>query len=71
MDRPEYNTDGRAAAAAKSLQSCPTLCDPHGLLPTRLLCPCDSPGKNTGEDCHFLAGRWGAEGMQTKHLLIR
>ena len=21
---------------------------PHGLQPTRLLCPCDSPGKNTG-----------------------
>ena len=84
-----------AAAAAKSLQSCPTLCDPidgspwgspvpgilqartlewvaipspvhesekwkwsrsvvsdslwpHGLQPTRLLCPQDSPGKNTG-----------------------
>ena len=38
-----------AAAAAKSLQSCPTLCDPidgsH---------PWDSPGKNTGVGCHFL-----------------
>ena len=92
-----------AAAAAKSLQSCPTLCDPidssppgsavpgilqarmlegvaisfsnawkwkgkvkslscvrlftdssrpHGLQPTRLLCPWDYPGKNTGVDCH-------------------
>ena len=86
---PETNT-----AAAKSLQSCPTLCDPidgsppgspvpgilqartqewaaisfsnawkqkvkvkslsrvrplapHGLQPTRLLCPCDFPGKST------------------------
>ena len=27
---------------------------PHGLQPTRLLCPRDSPGKNTGADCHFL-----------------
>ena len=27
---------------------------PHGLQPTRLLCPWDSPGKNTGVDCHFL-----------------
>ena len=27
---------------------------PHGLLPTRLLCPWDSPGKNTGVGCHFL-----------------
>ena len=38
-----------AAALAKSLQSCPTLCDP-----TRLPCPWDSPGKNTGVGCHFL-----------------
>ena len=27
---------------------------PHGLQPTRLLCPRDSPGKNTGVGCHFL-----------------
>ena len=26
----------------------------HGLYPTRLLCPWDSPGKNTGVGCHFL-----------------
>ena len=91
-----------AAAAAKLLQSCPTLCDPldgsppgspipgilqartlecvaisssnawkwkvkvkslirvqlfepHGLQPTRLLCPWDSPGKNTGVGCHALS----------------
>ena len=90
-----------AAAAAKSLQSCPTLCDPIdssppgstipgilqartlewvaisfsnarkwkvkwsrsvmsnpqwpcGLQPSRLLCPRDFPGKNTGVGCHFL-----------------
>ena len=89
------------AAAAKSLQSCPTLWDPidgsppgspvpgilqartlewlsfpspmherekwkwsrsvvsnsvrpHGLQPTRLLCPWDSPGKSTGVGCHCL-----------------
>ena len=41
-----------AAAAAKSFQSCPTLCDPSQ--PTRLPHPQDSPGKNTGVDCHFL-----------------
>ena len=88
-----------AAAAAKSLQLCPTLCNPrdssppgspvpgilqartlewaavsfsnawkwkvkakslshpdhqqpHGLQPTRLLCPWDSPGKSTGVGCH-------------------
>ena len=27
---------------------------PHGLLPTRLLCPWGFPGKNTGVGCHFL-----------------
>ena len=93
-----------AAAAAKSLQSCPTLCDPidgsppgstvpgilqartmewvaisfsnagkwevkvkswshsvvsdslqpHGLQPTRLLCPWDFLGKSTGVGCHCL-----------------
>ena len=32
-----------AAATAKSLQLCPIQCDP-----TRLPCPWDSPGKNTG-----------------------
>ena len=42
-----------AAAAAKSLQLRPTLCDPIGGsqgLPR----PWDSPGKNTGLGCHFL-----------------
>ena len=29
----------------------------HGLWPTRLLCPWDSPGKNTGVGCHFLLQR--------------
>ena len=86
-----------AAAAAKSLQSCLTLCNPidgsppgsavpgilqartlewvaisfsnewkwshsvvsdssrpHGVQPTRLLCPWDFPGKNTGVGCHCL-----------------
>ena len=27
---------------------------PHRRQPTRLLCPRDSPGKNTGVGCHFL-----------------
>ena len=27
---------------------------PHRRQPNRLLCPWDSPGKNTGVDCHFL-----------------
>ena len=40
-----------AAATAKSLQSCPTLCDP---IDSKLHHPWDSPGKNTGVGCHFL-----------------
>ena len=40
------------AAAAKLLQSCPTL-RPYRRQPTRLPRPCDSPGKNTGVGCHF------------------
>ena len=27
---------------------------PHGLYTARLLCPWDSPGKNTGVGCYFL-----------------
>ena len=42
-----------SAAAAKPLQSCPTL-QPHRWQPTRLPHPWDSPGKNTGMGCHFL-----------------
>ena len=41
------------AAAAKLLQSCPTLCDPREGS-AKLPRPWDSPGKNTGVGCHFL-----------------
>ena len=50
-----------AAAAAKSLQSCPTL-RPHRRQPTRLPHPWDSPGKNTGVGCHFLLQRMKVKG---------
>ena len=40
-------------AAAKSLQSCPTV-QPHRRQLTRLPRPWDSPGKNAGVGCHFL-----------------
>ena len=38
---------------AKSLQSCPTLCDPIDSS-HQAPRPWDSPGKNTGVGCHFL-----------------
>ena len=40
--------------------SCSVLSDPlgpHALQPIRLLCPCNSPAKNTGVGCHFLLQR--------------
>ena len=53
-----------AAAAAKSLQLCPTLCDPRdgsppgsaipGLQPPRLLRPWGFPGRSTGVGRHCL-----------------
>ena len=96
-----HTSQNAAAAAAKSLQSCLTLCypidgsppgspvpgilqartlecvaisfsnvwkwkvkvkslslsdslQPHGLQPTRVLCPWDFPGKSTGVGCHCL-----------------
>ena len=39
---------GGATAAAKSLQSCPTLCDPTDGSPPGSPRPWDSPGKNSG-----------------------
>ena len=41
-------------AAAKLLQSCPTLYDPRDSSPPGSPRPWDSPGKNTGVGCHFL-----------------
>ena len=44
----------------------------HGLQPSRLLCPWDFPGKNTGVGCHFLLqGIFMAQGLNTRllHLL--
>ena len=43
----------KTGAAAKSLQSCPTLCYPIDGSPSGSR-PWDSPGKNTGMGCHFL-----------------
>jgi len=47
------------AAAAKSLQSCLTLCDPiDGRQSTRLPRPWDSPGKNTGVVAISFSSAW-------------
>ena len=51
--RTELVFFGSKAAAAKSHQSCLTLCDPADGSPPGSR-PWDSPGKNTGVGCHFL-----------------
>ena len=50
-------TESSAFGAESETVSCSlvsTLLRPHGLQPTRLLCPWDFPGKNTGVGRHFL-----------------
>ena len=45
---------------------------PHGLQPARLLCPWNSPGKNTGVGCHFLLqGIFPTQGSNTCLLHCR
>ena len=40
---------------------------PHGLQPTRLFCPWDFPGKNTGVCCHFLS-RGSSQARDQTHI---
>ena len=49
-----FNLYSTSAAAAKSLQLCPTLCDPIDSSLPGSPHPRDFPGKNTGVGCHFL-----------------
>ena len=42
---------------------------PHGLQPTRLLCPWDFPGKSTGVGCHCLV-LWTKVNIQNELLLF-
>ena len=43
---------------------------PHGLQPAKLLCPGDSPGKNTGVGCHSLLQgySWPREWTQVSYI---
>ena len=44
---------------------------PHGLQPTGLLCPWDSPGKNTGVGCHaLLQGIVPTQGLNLRLLCL-
>ena len=52
------------------IQSCPTLCNPMEL--ASLLCPWNSPGKNTGLGCHsFLQGIFLTQGSNRGLLHCR
>ena len=60
-----------AAAAAKSLQSCPTLRDLMDCRPPGSSVPGDSPGKNTGVDCHaLLQGNLLSPGIKPRSLSL-
>ena len=47
-----HHDDDDVHALCRSIMS--DSLQPHRLLPARLLCPWDFPGKNTGVGCHFL-----------------
>ena len=53
---------------AKSLQSCSDSLQPYGLGPTRLLCPWDSSGKNTGMVAMPSSGDFPNSGIE--HLSV-
>ena len=49
----------------------PDALQPHGLHPTRLLCPWDFPGKDTGVGCHFLLqGNFQTQGSSLRLLSL-
>ena len=56
-----------AAAAAKSLQMCPTL-PFQRQQPTSLPRPWDSPGKSTGVGCHCLLEQWTASKLGKEYI---
>ena len=54
---------------AKSLQLCLALFNPMDCSPPKLLCPWDSPGKNTDVGCHaFLQGIFPTQGLNLRLL---
>ena len=54
--KKKTNSAGGDESEVKVLvaQSCLTFCNPVNCSPTKLLCPWDSPGKNTGVGSHSL-----------------
>ena len=71
-DLPASGIETSPTVTSIAQVSCSVVSDslrPHGLEPTRLLCPWDSPGKNTGVVCYFLLqGIFPTRGLNP-HLL--
>ena len=61
VNKPVVHWEGDITSSFRvvvvQLLSCVQLLQHHGLQPTRLLCPWDFSGKNTGVGCHFLLHR--------------
>ena len=57
--------------SAKSLPSCPTLCNPMDWSPTRLFYSWDSPGEKTGVGCRtLLQGIFPTQGLNPWFLCL-
>ena len=64
-----YLAHCRMCVCMCSVASVVSSCATHGLETRRLLCPWDSPGKNTGVGCHvLLQGTFQIQGLN-QHLL--
>ena len=50
--KPTFSFESESESVSRSVIS--SSLQPHGLYPTRLLCPWDSPGKKTGAGSHAL-----------------
>ena len=69
---------GRILVAILKIHLCVCACSgmsnslwPYRLQPTRLLCPWDFPGKNTGVGCHFLLpGIFPTQGSNSRLLCL-
>ena len=72
---PKVRKQSNIDKGVNVLVSCSVVSDslqPCGLQPARLLCPWNSPGKNTGVDCHsLLHGIFPTQGSDTGLLHCR
>ena len=69
--RPPLSSSSRSAVCSVASAESDSLQHPHGLWPTRLLCPWDSPGKNTGVGCHaLLQGNLPDPGIELESLAL-